>query len=82
MLITLDTDVTSDAVPGPVVQLTTLLVNISVKFQTLISERCQYFLLKKCKKLLHCMQKLLTFFQPKNTSVFKYKIVKHLTLNY
>ena len=35
-------------------KLTTLLVNISLKFQTLISEICQYFLLKKCEKLLHC----------------------------
>ena len=31
-----------------------LLVNISLKFQMLISNTCQYFLLKKCEKLLHC----------------------------
>ena len=30
------------------------LVNVSSKFQTLISQICQYFLLKKCEKLLHC----------------------------
>ena len=35
-------------------KLTTSLVNVSLKFQTLISEICQYFLLKKCEKLLHC----------------------------
>ena len=33
-------------------KLTTLLVNISLKFQTLISEIRQYFLLNKCEKLL------------------------------
>ena len=41
---------------GPVVQNfeqpTTLLVNVLLKFQTLISQLCQYFLLKKCEKLL------------------------------
>ena len=35
-------------------KLTTSLVNVSLKFQTLISEICHYFLLKKCEKLLHC----------------------------
>ena len=30
------------------------LVNVSLKFQTLISQICQYFLLKKCEKLLQC----------------------------
>ena len=35
-------------------KLTTLLVNVSLKFQTLISEICQYFLLKKCEKFLQC----------------------------
>ena len=35
-------------------KLTTLLVNVSLKFQTLISRICQYFLLKKCEKLLQC----------------------------
>ena len=49
--------------PGPgCSKLTTSLVNVSLKFQTLISEIWQYFLLKKCEKLL---QKLLSFFQQK-----------------
>ena len=40
--------------PGPgCSKLTTSLVNVSLKFQTLISEISQYFLLKKCEKLLH-----------------------------
>ena len=42
-------------IPGPgCSKLTTSLVNVSLKFQTLISEICQYFLLKKCEKLLQC----------------------------
>ena len=35
-------------------KLTTSLVNVSLKFQTLISQMHQYFLLKKCEKLLQC----------------------------
>ena len=35
-------------------KLMTSLVNVSLKFQTLISDIRQYFLLKKCEKLLHC----------------------------
>ena len=35
-------------------KLTTSLVNDSLKFQTLTSQICQYFLLKKCEKLLQC----------------------------
>ena len=35
-------------------KLTMSLVNVSLKFQTLISEKCQNFLLKKCEKLLQC----------------------------
>ena len=34
-------------------KLTTSLVNVSLKFQTFISEICQHFMLKKCEKLLH-----------------------------
>ena len=30
-------------------KLTMSLVNVSLKFQTLISDICQYFLLKKCE---------------------------------
>ena len=35
-------------------KLMTSLVNVSLKFQTLIFQICQYFLLKKYQKLLHC----------------------------
>ena len=35
-------------------KLTTSLVNVSLKFQMLISNIRQYFLLKKCEKLLQC----------------------------
>ena len=35
-------------------KLTTSLVNVALKFQTIIPEIRQYFLLKKCEKLLHC----------------------------
>ena len=41
--------------PGPSCsKLTTSLVNVSLKFQTFISQIYQYFLLKKCEKLLQC----------------------------
>ena len=64
----------SNVKPGPSCsKLTTSLVNVSLKFQTLISQICQYFLLKKCEKLLHCI------FSTKNISVFGYKVIKHLT---
>ena len=45
-------------------KLTTSLVNETLKFQTFISQRCQYFLLKKNVKAF-AVQKLLSFFQPK-----------------
>ena len=45
-------------------KLTTSLVNVSLNFQTLISEICQYFLLKKCEKLLQC-KSLSHFFNKK-----------------
>ena len=51
-------------------KLTMSLVNVSLKFQTLIPDFCQYFILKKCGKLI---------FSTKNISVFGYKVVKHLT---
>ena len=48
-------------IPGPgCSKLTTSLVNELLKIQTLISQIRQYFLLKKCEKLL-----LLSFFQRK-----------------
>ena len=37
-------------------KLTTSLVNVSLNFQKLISQICQYFSLKKCEKLLHFLQ--------------------------
>ena len=42
--------------------LTTLLVNVLLNFQKLISQIYQYFLLKKCEKLLQCkaFQKLIS----------------------
>ena len=50
----------TDKSPGPgCSKLTTLLVNVSLTFQMLISEIRHYFLLKKYEKLL---QKLLSFF--------------------
>ena len=42
-------------IPGPgCSKLTTLLVNVSLNSEKLISQICQYFLLKKWEKLLHC----------------------------
>ena len=59
-------------------KLTTSLINVSLKFQTLIiSEICQYFLLKKCEKAF-ALQKHLSFLQQKNISTFGYKVVKKL----
>ena len=56
----------ADKTSGPgCSKLTVSLVNVSLIFQTFISEICQYFLLKKCEKLLHCLQKRLSFFQQK-----------------
>ena len=41
--------------PGPgCSKLTTSLVNVSLNFQKLFSQICQYFLLKNCEKLLQC----------------------------
>ena len=55
-------------------KLTSLLVNVSLKFQTLLSQICQYFLLKKCAKAS-------LIFSTKNISVIGYKVVKHLTVD-
>ena len=56
-------------------KLTMLLVNFLLKFQTLIhvSQICQYFLLKKCEKLLLCKSFSLFFFQQK---ISVYLVVK------
>ena len=52
-------------------KLTRSLVNVSLKFQMLISQICQHFLLKKYEKLL-------SFFSTKNICVFGNKVVKDL----
>ena len=50
-------------IPGPgCSKIMTLLVNILLKFQTLISEICQYFLLKKCEKLLSFFQQKISVY--------------------
>ena len=48
-------------------KLTTLLVNVSLNFQKLISQMCQYFLLKKMAEAF-AVQKLFSFFQQKISS--------------
>ena len=45
-------------------KLTMLLVNVLLKFLTLIPDLCQYFLLKKMREAF-AEQKLLSFFQKK-----------------
>ena len=66
----------SDLQSGPgCSKLTTSLVNVSLKFQMLISQICQYFLLRKCEK----RAKASLIFSTKNISVFGYKVLKHLT---
>ena len=57
--------------------LTTSLVNVSLKFQMLTSEICQYFLLKNVKSF--CNAKAFLIFSTKNISVFGYEVIKHLT---
>ena len=52
-------------------KLTSPLVNVSLKFQTLISEKCHFLLKKKMRSFSH-------FFN-KNISVYGYKVVKYLT---
>ena len=57
--------------PGPSCsKLTTSLVNVSLKFQTLILQIHCYFLLKKCENPLHCTAKDSHIFSTKNNSVF------------
>ena len=43
-------------------------VNVLIKFQKLISEKCQNFLLKKCEKLFHC--KSISHFFNKNMCIW------------
>ena len=56
-------------------KLTTSLVNVSLKFQTLISQSCQYFLSKKFVKLLQC--KSFSHFFNKKFKCILVIIVKH-----
>ena len=50
--------------PGPgCSKLTTSLVNVSLKFQTIVSQIRQYFLLKKCEKLFSRFFFFFFFFQ-------------------
>ena len=58
-------------------KLTTSLVNVSLKFQMLISEICQYFCWKNVRSF--CTAKASLFFTTKNISVFGNKVLKHLT---
>ena len=58
-------------------KLTTSLVNVSLKFQTLISEICQYFCWKNVWSF--CSAKASLIFSTKNISIFSSKVVKHLT---
>ena len=47
-------------IPGAgCLKLMTSLVNVSLKFQTLISNVCQYFVLKNFEKLLHAKASLI-----------------------
>ena len=50
-------------------------VNILLNFETLISQICQYFLLKNVRSF--CSAKASLIFSTKNISVFGYKVVKH-----
>ena len=67
------------AYPGPgCSKLTTLLVNIWLKFQKLVSSNTPiFFCWKKCEKLF-ALQKLFKFFQQK-ISMYLVKVVKHIT---
>ena len=58
-------------------KLTTSLVNVSLKFQMLIAEIGQHFLLKKVRSF--CNAKASLTFSTKSISEFGYKVVKHLT---
>ena len=64
---TQELDIRSDIkvcfIPGPgCSKLTTSLVNVSLKFQMLISQIHQYFLLKKCEKLLSFFQQKISLY--------------------
>ena len=58
-------------------KLTTSLVNVSLKFQTLISQICQYFFVEKMREAFAVLL-LLSFFQQKYLYV---ELYIHKTLN-
>ena len=67
-------------------KLTTLLVNVSLKFKTLILQMHCYFLLEKCENLLHLEKcenllqcKRFSHFSNKNNSVFDNLVGIYLT---
>ena len=55
-------------------KLTTTIFNVSLNFQKLISQICQYFLLKTCEKL-NAKASLISSI--KNISDFGFKVIKH-----
>ena len=57
-------------------KLTMSLVNVSLKFQKLISQICQYFCCKNVGSF--CSAKASLIFSTKNFSVFGYKVIRHL----
>ena len=64
--------------PGPgCSKLTTSLVNVSLNFQKLISQICQFFVEKNVRSF--CCAKASLIFSTKNFSVLGDKAVKHLT---
>ena len=67
----------SDTIGSSCSKQTLSLVDVSLKFQMLISEIWQYFLLTMCERLLQC-KSFSHFFSTKYISVFGYKVVKLL----
>ena len=69
--------------PGPgCSKLTTSLVNVSLKFQTLISEICQYFLLKNvrsfCSPIFFVEKNVRSLCTAKASHIFSTKISVYL----
>ena len=56
-------------------KLTTLLVDVFLKFQMLISNICQYFFVEKNVRSF-CSAKASLIFATKNFSIFSYKVLK------
>ena len=57
-------------------KLTTLLVNVSLKFQMYLSEICQYFCWQNVRSF--CCKSVSHFFST-NNSVFGFKVTQHLS---